>query len=369
MDRSIRIFLCGDVMTGRGIDQVLPHPCDPVLYEPYVRDAREYVRLAEDAHGPIDRPVDFAYIWGDALEELKRFRTELRIINLETSVTRSADRWRGKEVLYRMHPENIGCLTAAGVDCCMLANNHVLDWDHAGLLETLGTLDGAGIRHAGAGRNAEEAAAPATLAVPGKGRVLVYSFGSVTSGVLPEWGATDERAGVNLLPDLWQETAESIAGEIQGRKHEGDFAIASIHWGSNWGYAISREQVRFAHLLIEGGVDLVHGHSSHHVKGFEVYRDHLILYGCGDFLNDYEGIAGNESYRDDLTLMYLVTVDPGSGGLVEARLVPMRIQRFTLNRVRLDDAKWLAGVLNREGKRFGAGVELREDRTMTVRWS
>src|SRR5438874_7861304 len=112
------LFLCGDVMTGRGIDQVLPHPGNPVLYESWVRDARDYVRLAEAANGPIPKPVAFDYIWGDALQELERTGTDLRIINLETSITRREAPWPGKGIHYRMHPENIGCLTAARINCC-----------------------------------------------------------------------------------------------------------------------------------------------------------------------------------------------------------------------------------------------------------
>src|SRR5713226_1537518 len=138
---AICLFLCGDVMTGRGIDQVLPHPGNPVLYESYVRDARDYVQLAERVNGPIPRPVDLEYIWGDALEELQRAGTDLRIINLETSITRSGSPWPNKGIHYRMHPLNVGCITAAGVDCCCLANNHVLDWGYEGLEETLQTLD------------------------------------------------------------------------------------------------------------------------------------------------------------------------------------------------------------------------------------
>ena len=66
----IKLFLCGDVMTGRGIDQILPHPCDPSLHENYVKSAMDYVRLAEEEVGPIARPVDFSYVWGAALEKL-----------------------------------------------------------------------------------------------------------------------------------------------------------------------------------------------------------------------------------------------------------------------------------------------------------
>src|SRR5512143_3888726 len=140
------LFLTGDVMTGRGIDQVLPTPSDPQLYESYVTDAREYVKLAERAHGEIRKPVSFDYIWGDALAELDRAAPDARIVNLETSVTTSPGPWPAKGINYRMHPANVGCLTAPRLDCCTLANNHVLDWGYAGLDETLRTLRAAGIR-------------------------------------------------------------------------------------------------------------------------------------------------------------------------------------------------------------------------------
>ncbi|HME84067.1 MAG TPA: CapA family protein [Roseiarcus sp.] len=113
----MRIFLCGDVMTGRGIDQALPHPCSPILHESYVESALDYVRLAERANGPVPRPVDFAYVWGAALAEWHRAQPHARVFNLETSITRS-DAFEPKGINYRMSPENGPCLSAAGLDCC-----------------------------------------------------------------------------------------------------------------------------------------------------------------------------------------------------------------------------------------------------------
>ena len=124
---SVTLFLCGDVMTGRGIDQILLHPGEPHLYEPYMRSALGYVQIAEQVGGSIGRPVDFAYIWGDALAEFDRVRPQARIINLETAVTAAEDAWQGKDIHYRMHPATVPCLSTARVDCCALANNHVLD--------------------------------------------------------------------------------------------------------------------------------------------------------------------------------------------------------------------------------------------------
>ncbi len=369
---SLRLFLCGDVMTGRGIDQALPHPVNPVLYEPYIRDAHAYVDLAEAANGPIQRPVSFDYIWGDALQELEHSAVDLRIVNLETAITSAETQWPDKEIHYRMHPRNIGCLTAARIDACALANNHILDWDYNGLFETLRTLDAARISHAGAGNNANEAFTPAILNVAGKGRVLFFSFGSTTSGVLTEWRASDTRAGVNLLNDLSEETASRIADAMRqftsGDQQRGDLLIASIHWGSNWGYEIQREQIAFAHRLIDEGIAIVHGHSSHHVRALEVFKDRLILYGCGDFLTDYEGISGYERFRGDLALMYLVDVDPQSGQLVSARLVPMHMRRFRLERASASDAKWLCNLLNELGKPFATQTRFSEDNSLMLEW-
>src|SRR6266566_1830673 len=299
---SIRLFLCGDAMTGRGIDQALPHPVSPVLYEPYVRDAREYVDLAEKANGPVPRPLTFDYIWGDALQELERAEVDFRIVNLETAITSAETPWSGKEIHYRMHPQNIGCLSAARISACALANNHVLDWAYGGLSETLRALAIMGVAHSGAGHNAEEAATPAVLNLPDKGRLLLFSFGSTTSGIPGEWCATASRAGVNLLEDLSEATAVRITSKMRQFQQPGDLLVASIHWGSNWGFDIPHQQIAFAHRLVEEGIAIVHGHSSHHVRGIEVFKDCLILYGCGDFLTDYEGISGYESFRSDLAL-------------------------------------------------------------------
>src|SRR5438445_11101768 len=117
----------------------------------------------------------------------------------------------------------------------------------------------------------------------------------------------------------------------------GDVNVASIHWCSNWGYDIPPEQIAFAHRLIDEGVAIVHGHSSHHVKAIEVFKGRLILYGCGDFLTDYEGISGYETLRGDLGLMYLVDLDSQTGQLMSARLVPMKMRRFRLGRTSAAD--------------------------------
>lgn len=368
MVEPIRLFLSGDVMTGRGIDQVLPHPVEPTLHEGYVRDARQYVQIAELASGPIPRSVDFSYVWGDALEELERESPDVRVINLETAVTTSDDAWPAKGVHYRMHPDNAPVVTAAGIDCCSLANNHVLDWGQAGLRETLDVLQPI-VRTAGAGRNSEEAARPAILELDGDRRVLVFAFGSPSSGIPESWGATPRRPGVRLVSELSGLSAREISAEVARHRRPGDVVVVSIHWGSNWGYGVPSDERAFAHRLIElRGADLVHGHSSHHVKAFEVHQGKLILYGCGDFINDYEGIEGYEAFRDDLTLMYFPRIDPVTGELCELRLTPMRTIRFRASHVSENDRTWLLDTLTRECARFGVTVAPTSDGALQASW-
>ncbi|MCF6525627.1 CapA family protein [Streptomyces sp. JJ36] len=355
------LALCGDVMLGRGVDQILEHPGDPELRESHLQDARSYVRLAEEAHGPVPRPAGPSWPWGEALRALAEHAPDVRVVNLETSVTRSDDFAPRKAVHYRMSPANLPCLAAARPDVCALANNHVLDFGRRGLAGTLDALAGAGLTAAGAGRDAAAAWRPAAIPVHGgAGRVLVFSCGMPCSGIPPGWAAGEGRPGVALLPGPTPEAAEAVAGRVRRAKRPGDVAVVSVHWGSNWGYDVPEAHVRFAHALIDGGADLVHGHSSHHPRPLEVHRGRLVLYGCGDFVDDYEGIGGHERFRDDLRLLYLVSLsadgERDGGALTGLRMVPLRARRLRLEAAPEEDADWLAATLDRVGRGFGVRI-------------
>ena len=226
-------------MTGRGIDQLMQFPCHPQIHEGYMKDARSYVALAEQAKGfSIKKPVSWDYTWGETIPILDSLQVDFRIINLETSVTTSDDKWPGKGIHYRsnfvqiycpftyhalilltfapstpsvcpfcffpVNPNNIPCLHAAKIDVVSLANNHVLDWGYAGLQETLETLHAAGIQTVGAGTDEESASHPAILKKPPSApgeverRVLVFAWGSPCSGIPEVWAATASRPGLTI---------------------------------------------------------------------------------------------------------------------------------------------------------------------------
>lgn len=319
----------------------------------------DYVRLAQMATGgPLTGiPVEFAYPWGDALDILHEMKPDVRIINLETSVTSSEKSWPGKGIHYRMHPDNVPCLQSAMPDCCVLSNNHVLDWGFEGLKETLEVLHSNGIRTAGAGQDRTEATGPAVIE-RGRHRVLVFGVADESSGVPEEWAATNSQSGVNFLHHgISTTSADAIVKQIQKERRAGDIVVLSVHWGGNWGYHITRAEREFAHRLIDSGnVDIVHGHSSHHPKALEIYKDKLILYGCGDFLNDYEGISGHEEYHDEFTLMYFPLLDPDSGKLLRMWAIPMQIAHMRLNRGSEKAKEFLHATMERECAKFDVEV-------------
>ena len=367
-DDALTLFLCGDVMLGRGVDQILPHPGGPALYERLVRDARTYVDLAVRANGHIPIPVDWSWPWGDGLHLLSAAGCDARIINLETSVTTSDDLARGKAVHYRMNPANIPVLVAVQPDACVLANNHVLDFGRSGLLETLDVVAASGLRTVGAGRSLREARAPAIIPIPRiAGRILVFAFGSPSSGVPYGWAATEDQPGVHFLPVLTEALADELCRRVREVRQPGDITVVSAHWGSNWGYRVDPEQVRFAHRLIDGGVDLVYGHSSHHPRPLEVYRNKLILYGCGDLVDDYEGISGHKEYRDDLRLLYFARLDPTTGEHAGLSMAPLQARKMRLHRTSHDDSRWLRKTLDKVRRRFGSRIDLGHDGLLTLR--
>ncbi len=328
-------------------------PCRPGLHEGYMHSAIDYVRLAEEANGAIPRNVDPFYVWGAAFGSWDHMRPDLRIANLETAITH-CEAYVRKGINYRMSPENADCLAAAGIDCCGLANNHVLDWERAGLIDTLATLDRLGVKSAGAGLDIDRAKRPAAFEVGAKGRVLVFALGSTSSGIPKDWSARRSAPGVWLASELSEAGAMKIAEHIANYRRPDDLVVVSIHWGPNWGYEISAEQRQFAHALIDSAnVAVVHGHSSHHAKGIELYRGRLILYGCGDFLNDYEGIRGYEEYRADIALMYFADIEAKSSRLAGLTVIPLQIRKLKLVRPSPSDCAWVGETLDRESRSFG----------------
>jgi poly-gamma-glutamate capsule biosynthesis protein CapA/YwtB (metallophosphatase superfamily) len=91
-----------------------------------------------------------------------------------------------------------------------------------------------------------------------------------------------------------------------------------------------------------------------------------ILYGCGDVIDDYEGIGGHESFRGDLRLLYLTCTDSATGELISLRMIPLRMRRMQLERASHADAEWLRTIIEHTSRRFGIRVAARPDDLLEV---
>src|SRR5262249_49507064 len=232
-----------------------------------------------------------------------------------------------------------------------------LDFEEQGLLDTLRHLDAAGIAHAGAGRNRDEATRPAVVEAGGVGGGMVAFTGNEPAG-----GAGPGRPGDNFLeirPDLATfEVVEAAVG--QARDQGAQVVILSLHWGPNMVQRPPARFRRFARAILRRGVDLVHGHSAHIFQGIELSDGKPILYDCGDFLDDY---AVDPVLRNDQSLIFMADVNEQS---VRALwLVPVRLQYAEVNRAVEEDLEQICARMCALSAEMGTRVE-RTDAALRV---
>ena len=286
MTHSVRLALLGDLMLGRGVSRALRH------------------RSPE-------------WFWGDVLPILRQ--ADAVFANLEAPITASSERGRhGRKMFrFRADPAAVGILACANIRFVCLANNHILDFGERGLLDTMHCLDAAGIRYAGAGRNAVEAAAPIVVDIPG----LTVGLIAATDNMLP-FSARPDRPGTNFI----EITANSAnldwidRSVTELRRAGATLIMLSLHWGPNMRLSPSRPFRRFAHAAVDCGVDIIHGHSAHVVQAVERHRSAIILYDAGNFIDDYWKFPFRRTVWS-----FVFFLDIEDGRPMRLRLVPVHI--------------------------------------------
>jgi poly-gamma-glutamate synthesis protein (capsule biosynthesis protein) len=309
---ALRLALVGDCMFGRLVNEALEHAAPE-------------------------------FPWGDTLPLLKA--ADWRFCNLECVIADGGAPWSAypKAFHFRSAAKNVAVLGAARIDAVSLANNHVLDYGYDALVEMLEILDGAEILHAGAGRNFEEASRMATAEVRGR-KLGLLAF----TDNEPEWEASADRPGIFYVPvEPEDPRAAQLLESVRSDAAAVDLLIVSAHWGPNWGYAPPEEHVRFAHALVEAGAGVVFGHSSHVFRGVEFYRDRPIIYGAGDFIDDY---AVDEVERNDESFIFVLETEDGTPrGL---RLHPTVIRNFQARQASRTEGKRIAGKMRQLCRAF-----------------
>lgn len=182
-----------------------------------------------------------------------------------------------KQFTFRVHPEKVKLMQEMGIDLVTLANNHALDYGRDAMLDTIDTLDHAGIRHVGAGKNLAEARKPAIVELNGR----TFAFIGATR-VYPEadWAAGTDSAGMFSAYD----GGAALAEEVKAVKQQADYVIAYVHWGIEREEMPNEVQKSIAHRLVDAGADLVVGAHPHVLQGLEYYQGVPIAYSLGNFV-------------------------------------------------------------------------------------
>jgi poly-gamma-glutamate capsule biosynthesis protein CapA/YwtB (metallophosphatase superfamily) len=276
------------------------------------------------------------YPWGDTLPLLRR--ADVLVGNLEFVLADDGRPWPGKVFHFRADRRAVASLEAAGFALVSVANNHVLDFGMDAAVESLATLTERGIHFAGAGANAEAARRAAVIRRDGL-RLAMLAF----TDNEPDWEAGRDSPGVHHVPvDLGDRRAAALLDAVAREREAADLLIVSAHWGGNWGVDVPRNHRAFAHELVDAGADVVFGHSPHIVRGVEVYRDRPILYGAGDFVDDY---AIDPVERNDRSFVFVLRTEGAVP--IELRLHPTEIVRFQARLARRHAPEIVDGMAQR----------------------
>jgi len=255
---------------------------------------------------------------------------DILAFNLETTITDAEDLWEGKNYQFKLSPDLASAALGAvlednGVPAAFAstANNHALDYLVPGLLDTLTALDGFGLPHAGTGPDAQTAQAPTIVEASGGARIAFFAASSVCScGDLSLWSAGPNAPGAWMIESHDDAGWEAAAKAVRETAPTVDYVVFSLHWGGNYTetWPVSWMQAR-GHALVAAGVDVIYGHSAHHVLPIERVGNSLILYGTGDFLDDYSAVDG---FRNDLS--YIGRVSLSADRPPELTVIPMRLE-------------------------------------------
>ena len=360
-----RVTIGGDVV-GRGVDQVLDFPGDSTLYEDSVKDSRDYVDLIIQKLSRVYRVVKPEWISGNTmfkhmLPSWKRLRSDVWILNLETSLTRSTKPFPHKGINYKMNPQNLYFLEQLRheLHCPLvlsLANNHSIDWNYEGLFETINTLQKAKFPFVGAGRDAEEAQKPVILEKTAVAKLFIFGCCHSSSGVPSSWEATQSKPGVFLVQDLSHSTVDLFRKICHfWRCKRSDPKVLMIHYGANWVRKLDTAFQSFGRSLIdELGFSIIANTSPHHILGIEKYKGGLICYGVSDFVQDYYGIDNPSEEK----------FHPNLGRIISARISRQQVINKDVKDVNKERLKELLKEQRQEARqeaRQETGHRERED--------
>jgi poly-gamma-glutamate synthesis protein (capsule biosynthesis protein) len=199
-------------------------------------------------------------------------KADYRVCNLEGALSDHPDKCRKTGPVKLVPTKAVEAYKKLGIDLCLLANNHATDGGHKGMVETMRTLDGAGIKHIGAGRNEKEIVRSFVQNVGG----MNIGFYNVSERMYNK--PTKETAGAWLYDEY------IVCQELEQLKKECDYLIVIYHGGiEKFPYPSPETKKRF-YRMADCGANMILAQHTHCVGCEEWYNGSYLLYGQGDFL-------------------------------------------------------------------------------------
>lgn len=281
---DITICFIGDLMLGRYYDDEQSNTFQQKL---------EHMREKQFSKQSLET------VYGNTLQKLSS-GCDLVVGNLETCITANTKRDQ-KAFNYRLHPIYSQALKLNERTFFNIANNHIMDYEN-GIQDTVKALQENNIKFSGVLPETKDYKILQTFTIKNK---KIGIFGCADH--YERWKSSTNKEGIYYVDYDDPISIEKMLDKIKEMRKQVDILIMSIHWGFNYASGINNKFVKFAKQVIISGVDIIHGHSSHHVKCIQHDTDKVIIYGNGDFVNDY---AIDQTYRNDLGMIVKVTINP-----------------------------------------------------------
>jgi poly-gamma-glutamate capsule biosynthesis protein CapA/YwtB (metallophosphatase superfamily) len=182
----------------------------------------------------------------------------------------------------------------AGIDVVSTANNHAMDAEETGLLDTIEALERVGIGHAGTGRNLEEARRPFIIEREGI-RIAFLAYAQFVNGGASNFALPDRSGVAPMSPPIIREDIRRVRDRV-------DLVVVSFHWSIENSQDTHPEDRSFAKAVVDAGADIVLGHHPHVPRGVEVYRGKPIVYSLGNLIFGHSHDYWVDNYLVRLTL-------------------------------------------------------------------
>ena len=273
------------------------NPNDPTVSLMFAGD----VTLADSFADAIGKDYKWAFATMDEYRQ-----ADLAMVNLENPLTQASTKMSGKQFNFKADPGSVQVLKEGGIDLVNLANNHTMDFQATGLLETTKTLEEANILHVGAGADIKEARRPQIVDVKGQRVAYLGYYGE-------DYAATDTKAGTSPIME------DRIAQDIRSIRDQVDWIVVNFHWGQESATHPAPWQVDLAHYTVDQGADVIVGHHPHVLQGAEIYKGRPIAYSMGNFI-----FGGNPRSDYDTAVLKVALKDKQ----MKVEFLPVEVRKY-----------------------------------------